>query len=322
MSDRSTTTNARPGGTGPLAGRSVARIGYGAMQLERHHDDPAVGVAVLRRALELGVDHIDTAQFYGNGFVNDLIRQAIPADSDVFIASKVGAAPDPDGPFPMRPAQQPAELRTAVEDNLRALGRDSIALVNLRRLEIGPGLAAHGDQIVDVDDQLAEMIALRDEGKIGAIGISAVTVDTIRRALPAGIACVQNPYSLLDRRFENALELCAAEQVSWVPYFPLGSAFPGIPKVTEAPEVIAASKAAGVSPAQIGLAWLLGHADNTLLIPGTGDIAHLETNLAVGGIELDAATTAALDAVGAATTTVPIAPPSWPGDADVTTGRS
>lgn len=314
MSDQSVSTRPRPGGNAVLAGHSVARIGYGAMQLEHLHADPAAGIELLERAIELGVDHVDTAQFYGNGFVNGLIGQVVPADSDVQVVSKVGAAPNPGGPFPLRPAQRPAELRSAVEDNLRSLGRDSIAVVNLRRLEVGPGLAAEGDQIVDVDDQLAELIAMRDEGKIGAIGMSAVTIETLRRALPAGIACVQNPYSLLDRRFEDVLELCRTENIAWVPYFPLGSGFPGIPKVTEDPAVVAAAVTSGATPAQVGLAWLLGHADHTLLIPGTGRIDHLETNLAIADIVLGADTVRALDAVGAETTTTPIEPPSWPAE--------
>ncbi|GAA4401654.1 aldo/keto reductase [Tsukamurella soli] len=285
------------------------------MQLERHRRDPAAGVAVLRRALELGVDHIDTADFYGAGFVNDLVRRAVPADDRTVIVSKVGAVADPGGPYPMRPAQRPAELRAAVEDNLRSLGRESIPVVNLRRLEIGPGLAAEGDQVVDLDDQLAEMVALRDEGKIDAIGLSAVTVETLRRALPAGIACVQNPYNLLDRRFEGALELARREGIAWVPFFPLGSAFPGFAKVTDQPAVTAVAAEIGVSAAQVGLAWLLGHAPGILLIPGTGSVAHLEANVAVGEVRLDERSTAALDAVGAATITAPITPPGWPAEA-------
>ncbi len=127
-------------------------------------------------------------------------------------------------------------------------------MVNLRRLEIGPGLAATGEQIVDVDDQMAEMVAMRDEGKIGEIGISAVRIETVRHLLPAGIACVQNPYSVLDRRFESLLDLCLEHEMAWVPYFPLGSAFPGIPKVGENPVVIDIARDLDVTPAQVGLA--------------------------------------------------------------------
>ncbi|MEU7784714.1 aldo/keto reductase [Amycolatopsis sp. NPDC049159] len=278
-----------------LAGHTVSRVGFGAMQLERLHEDRPAAVALLRRALDLGVGHIDTAEFYGNGFVNDVIREA--AGDDVLIATKVGADPDPGGPIPLRLAQRPEELRKSVEDNLRTLGTERVALVNLRRAELRPGLLAEGDQLVDVDDQLAVLTELRDEGKIGAIGLSSVGLDTFRRALPAGIACVQNAYSLVARDDEEMLRLCVAEDIAWVPFFPLGGAFPGLPKVTDEPAVQAAASALGVTPAQIGLAWLLHHAPNVHLIPGTASVAHLEANIAAGSVVLDAETLAALDAV-------------------------
>ncbi|SEC45540.1 Predicted oxidoreductase [Amycolatopsis tolypomycina] len=284
--------------TGPLAGRTVSRIGYGAMQLERLHDDPAAAVALLRRAVEPGVGHVDTAQFYGDGFVNGVIREAF-GSADVLIATKVGAVPDPGGPFPLRLAQRPEQLRAGVEDNLRALGLDRLPLVNLRRADRRPGLLAEGDQRVDLDDQLAVLTALRDEGKIGALGLSAVTLDVLRRALPAGIACVQNAYSLVGRDDEEMVELCVAEGIAWVPFFPLGGAFPGLPKVTDEPAVLAAARALGRTPAQVGLAWLLHRAPNVHLIPGTASVAHLEANLAAADIAFDAATLAALDAIPA-----------------------
>ncbi|WP_030659694.1 aldo/keto reductase [Streptomyces rimosus] len=287
----------RAGGPGRLAGRTVSRIGFGAMQLERLRDDRAAAVALLRRGVELGIDHIDTAQFYGHGFVNDVIREAIRPEDDVMVVSKVGADPDPDGPLPLRPAQRPEQLRAGVEDNLAALGLEQIPLVNLRRLDTGPGLRAEGDQVVGLDDQLATLTALRDEGKIGALGLSGVTSDGLRRALPAGIACVQNAYSLLTRDDEDLLRLCLAEDIAWVPFFPLGSAFAGLPKVTDEPAVIAAARDLAATPAQIGLAWLLHHAPNLLLIPGTADPGHLEANVDAGAITLDEASLAALDAV-------------------------
>ncbi|WP_410573826.1 aldo/keto reductase [Amycolatopsis sp. cmx-4-61] len=282
---------------GALAGRSVSRVGYGAMQLERLHDDRAAAVGLLRRAVELGVDHVDTAQFYGNGFVNGVIRDALGSGDDVVIATKVGADPDPGAPLPIRLAQRPEQLRASVEDNLRTLGLDRIPLVNLRRGDRLPGLVAEGDQRVPLDDQLAVLTALRDEGKIGALGLSAVTLDTLRHALPAGIACVQNAYSLVSRDDEELLGLCAAEGVAWVPFFPLGGAFPGVPKVTDEPAVQAVAQALGRTPEQIGLAWLLHHAPNVHLIPGTASAAHLEANLAVAGIALDDEALAALAAV-------------------------
>ncbi|MEV6443327.1 aldo/keto reductase [Amycolatopsis sp. NPDC051716] len=282
-----------------LAGRTVSRVGYGAMQLERLHDDRAAAVALLHRAVELGVDHVDTAQFYGNGFVNGVIRDVLRSGEDLLVATKVGADPDPGAPIPLRMAQRPEELRASVEDNLRALGVDRLALVNLRRADRRPGVLAEGEQLVDLDDQLAVLTALRDEGKIGAIGLSAVTLDVLRRALPAGIACVQNAYSLVGRADDDMLELCLAEGIAWVPFFPLGGDFPGMPKVTDEPAVRAAAQALGHSPAQIGLAWLLHRAPNVHLIPGTASAAHLEANLATSDIELDGETLAALDAIPA-----------------------
>ncbi|MFG2536418.1 aldo/keto reductase [Streptomyces sp. NPDC048511] len=287
----------RAGGPGRLAGRTVSRVGFGAMQLERLRGDRKAAVALLRRSVELGIDHIDTAQFYGHGFVNDVIREAIRPEDDVIVVSKVGADPEPDGPVPLRFAQRPEQLRVSVEDNLAALGLEQIPLVNLRRPDSGPGLRAEGDQIVALDDQLAVMTALRDEGKIGAIGLSSVTADGVRRALPAGIACVQNAYSLLTRDDEDTLRLCLAEDIAWVPYFPLGSAFEGLPKVSEEPAVIAAARDLAATPAQVGLAWLLHHAPNLLLIPGTADPGHLEENVDAGALTLDEATLAVLDAV-------------------------
>ncbi len=293
-------------GTARFAARTVSRIGYGALQLERLRDRRDEAVALLRRAVELGVDHVDTAEFYGFGFANDVIREALRPEDDVLVVTKVGADPDPGGPRPLRLAQRPEQLRASVEDNLRSLGVDRLEVVNLRRLDTGPGLRAEGDQVVDLDDQLAVMTALRDEGKIGAIGLSSVTPDGLRRALPAGVVCVQNSYSLVSREDEEVLRLCTAEGIAWVPFFPLGGSFPGLPKATDEPAVHAVAESLGVAPSQVGLAWLLHHAPNVLLIPGTADAAHLEANLAAGGITLDAAALAALDAVASRPGDVPI----------------
>ncbi|GAA2065016.1 aldo/keto reductase [Streptomyces albiaxialis] len=287
----------RPGGAGQLAHRTVSRIGFGAMQLERLQGDRPAAVKLLRRCIELGVDHIDTAQFYGHGFVNEAIREAVRSQDDVLVATKVGAEPDPEGPLPLRLAQRPEQLRAAVEDNLTTLKTEQLPLVNLRRTDTGPGLRAEGDQLVPLDDQLAELTALRDEGKIGALGLSSVSMDVLRHALPADITCVQNAYSLLSRDDEDLLRLCQEKGIAWVPYFPLGSAFDGIPKVTDEPAVTAAAHETDATPAQIGLAWLLHHAPNILLIPGTANPTHLETNMAAAEITLSPATLAALDAV-------------------------
>jgi len=283
-----------PGGSGSIGPHSVGRVGYGAMQLFETSLDNAT--AVLRRAIELGVNHIDTASFYGPGEVNRRIHAALaPYPDDLVIVSKVGARYTGDEPVPLAPAQKPADLRAAVEDDLSQLGLDQIPVVNLRRMDLGPGVQAEGDQIVDLDDQLAEMITLRDEGKIGAIGISSVPLEILQRALPAGIACVQNSYSLLDRSQEAMLDVCTAEGIAWVPYFPLGSAFPNRPRVTDNPAVVAVAAEVGATPAQVGLAWLLARYDGTLLIPGTSDPAHLAENIAAGSVRLPAASVEALD---------------------------
>jgi pyridoxine 4-dehydrogenase len=287
-----------PGGSASIGTHPVARAGYGAMQLFETPLDNAV--AVLRRAIELGVNHIDTASFYGPGEVNRRIHTALaPYPDDLVIVSKVGARHTGEGQIPLAAAQRPAELRAAVEDDLSQLGLEQVPVVNLRRMDLGPGVQLEGDQLVDLDDQLAEMIALRDEGKIGAIGISSVPLEILHRALPAGIACVQNPYSLLDRSQEAMLDVCTAEGIAWVPYFPLGSAFPGLPKATDNPVVIEIADELGVTPAQVGLAWLLAHAPTTLLIPGTRSIPHLEENIAAADVVLSADALARLDAITA-----------------------
>jgi aryl-alcohol dehydrogenase-like predicted oxidoreductase len=277
---------------GKLGDHDVLRVGFGAMQLE--HADPADAVKVLRRAVELGADHLDTAQFYGP--VNQLIRTALhPYAERLRIVTKVGAVTHPTERLVT--AQKPAQLRAQVEENLRTLDTEHLAVVNLRRADIPPGIIATGDQVVDLDGQLAELIALRDEGKIGGIGLSQVTLAQLRQALPAGIACVQNFYNVLTRDHEDVLTECAEHGIAWVPYCPLGSAFDRLPSVTDDPVVIAHAERLGITPAQAGLAWLLAHSPATLLIPGTRDLGHLADNVAAARIALDQEATTAFDAL-------------------------
>ena len=166
------------------------------------------------------------------------------------------------------PAQRPAELRAQVEANLAALGVERVGVVNLRRVDAAPGIIASGEQLVDLDDQLAELTALRAAGKIGGIGLSNVSAAQLRQARPAGIACVQNSYSVLDRAAEPVLDLCRAHAIAWVPFCPLGAGgVLGLPNVTADPAVTAIAAELGVTPAQVGLAWQLAHYDSTLLIP-------------------------------------------------------
>lgn len=296
MTMTSTSTESNPGGVGTLAGHPVGRIGYGSMQLERGSGENAV--AVLRRAVELGVNHLDTAEFYGNGLVNERIRAALhPYPENLVLVTKVGATSDP-GPgrqIPLRAAQRPAELRAEVEANLATLDIERVDVVNLRRMDVGPGVIAEGDQQIDFDDQLAEMAALRQEGKIGAIGLSHVSVDQVRRALPVGIVCVQNPFSLVDRTSDPVLDLCQQHDLAWVPFFPLGGALPGMPKVGEQPAVQAVAQRLGATPAQVGLAWHLTHTPHALLIPGTANMDHLHDNLAAGNITLETEVVATLE---------------------------
>jgi pyridoxine 4-dehydrogenase len=288
-----------PDATVDLGPYAVHRIGFGAMQLPgpgvmgppRDHDQ---AVAVLRRAVELGVDHIDTAQYYGPEVSNQLIREALhPYPDNLALVSKVGAVRDAKGAW--LPAEQPAELRAGVEDNLRTLGVERLAAVNLRLLDPIPGHTSP-----PFEDQLAEMVRMRDEGLIAGIGVSNVTLDQLDTAIRlAGVVCVQNPYSLLDRHHEDVLERCLAEGIAFVPFFPLGSAFPGMPKVTENPVVNELADRLGATAAQVGLAWLLHHADNILLIPGTSSVEHLEENLATASLPLTAEEMTELEAIGA-----------------------
>ena len=287
------TATRHPGGLGQLGQHRVARIGYGAMQRRGTVED---AITVLRRAVELGVNHIDTASFYADGEVNRTIRAALaPYPDDLVLVSKVGAAHIPGAAIPLTAAQQPRELRTAVETDLEQLGIDRVPVVNLRRMDLGPGVVAQGDQVVPLEDQLAEMTALRDEGKIGAIGISNVDLPMLEQALPAGIVCVQNAYNLLDRRREDMLAFCETNGIAWVPFFPLGSAFPGFPKVADNDVVRHIADEITCTPAQVGLAWLLAHSPGTLLIPGTSSVRHLEQNLDAGDITLSQDQLAALE---------------------------
>ncbi|MBO1753778.1 oxidoreductase [Allobranchiibius sp. CTAmp26] len=278
--------------TYPLAGHDVHRIGFGAMQLPgpgvmgppRDHDQ---AIAVLRRAVELGVDHIDTAQFYGPDVSNELIREALhPYGDDLVLVSKVGARRDTTGAW--LPALEPAQLKEDVEQNLRTLGAEQLGAVNLR-LHEDDGSVQDAEPQDELAAQLEAMKQLRDEGKIAGIGISTATLDQVRTAHESvGLVCVQNAFSYVDQSDAGVLDYCTEQGIAYVPYFPLGSAFPHLPKVTDDEQVKAVAQRLGVTPAQVGLAWLLRRAANVLLIPGTSSVAHLEDNIATGDVELAA----------------------------------
>ena len=269
-----------------LGGKPINRIGFGAMQLAGPGvfgapSDPEAARAVLRRAVELGVDHIDTSQYYGPDVVNELIRDALyPYPENLKLVTKVGGRRDNAGGW--LPALSPAELRAGVEDNLRTLRIERIDAVNLRLFD-------EHDSEGRLAEQLGALEDLRAEGKLDLIGISNASADTVRRALElVDIACVQNPYSVVNRAEEDELALCEERELAFVPFFPLGSAFAGGPQQLAADPVIAeVATRRQATPSQIALAWLLARSERILLIPGTSSIQHLEQNMAAGDVELD-----------------------------------
>ncbi len=278
----------------PLGARNVKRIGFGAMQLAGPGvfgppRDRAAALAVLRGAIEAGVNHIDTAQYYGPDIVNELIREALyPYPADLALVSKVGAARDHDGRW--TPALAPDQLRRGVLDNLRSLGVDRLDAVNLR---LTGGETAF-------DEQLDAMIAMRDEGHIAGIGLSSASRQQLVHAVQrTEIVCVQNPLNLVERSSMPVLRECEELGIAFVPFFPLGSAFGGVNRVLTHPDVVATAQRLGVSPAQVALAWILHLSPNTLLIPGTSSVAHLRDNLAAGDIRLDDEAVKVLDAIAA-----------------------
>ena len=269
-----------------LGPATVSRIGFGAMQLPGPGvfgppRDRDAAIAVLRRAAELGVDHIDTAQFYGPDVANELIRAALyPYPEDLALVSKVGARRDASGGV-LR-YDQPGQLRQGIEDNLRTLAVGHLAVVNLRLMD-----DARPDQ--RFDDQLAAMVKARDDGLIGGVGLSNASLGHLRHALAeTGIACVQNLMNLADRRSMPVLEECHARGIAFVPFFPLGSGFAARNPAVASPQVIHTAARLGRTPAQVALAWLLDLRPEVLLIPGTSSIRHLEENMAAANLALDA----------------------------------
>jgi pyridoxine 4-dehydrogenase len=271
-------------GTYLLAGHRVHRMGFGAMQLPGPRvfgppRDRQEALDVLRYAVEAGVNHIDTAQFYGPDVANELIHAALhPYPEELVLVSKVGARRDDTGGI--HEAQRPEQLREGVLANLASLHLDQVSVVNLRR---------HPEADVPFDEQVAAMVAMRDEGLIGAVGLSNVTTEQYQTAKAmTEVACVQNAYSLADRTDQPLLDACAADGVPYVPFFPLGSAFQLGKPVLTAPAVVETASRLGVTTAQVALAWLLRRSPNVLLIPGTSSLSHLRENLAAAELELDA----------------------------------
>jgi pyridoxine 4-dehydrogenase len=281
----------------PLGHFSVARIGFGAIQLPGPGAfgpprDRDTALAVLRRAVELGVNHIDTAQFYGPKVSNELIREALrPYPADLALVSKVGARRDDAGGWV--PLAGPADFRADIEANLRTLGVDQLAVVNLRLMD-----SDRPDE--RFDELLSVMIAASDEGLIGGIGLSNVTREHVLRAAEhTEIACVQDAFNPIDRSAAPVLDECTARGIAFVPFFSLRSPFAAPDQVLGHDVVQRAAARLGCSPAQIALAWALSVAPNVLLIPGTSSVQHLEENLAVADIQLDTETREQLNAIAA-----------------------
>jgi pyridoxine 4-dehydrogenase len=258
-------------------------VGYGAMQLPGPGvfgppRDRQQALDVLRYVVDAGVNHLDTAYYYGLGVANELIHEALhPYPDDLVLVSKVGARRDAGGG--LHDAQRPEELREGVLADLTSLELDQVPVVNLRR---------HAESDVPFDEQVAAMVDLRDEGLIGAIGLSNVTLEQYRSARKVTtIACVQNGYNLADRSDQRLFDSCAADAVPYVPFFPLGSAFAIENTVLTAPAVVTSATRLGITPAQVALAWLLQRSPNVLLIPGTSSLSHARENLAAAAVQLD-----------------------------------
>jgi pyridoxine 4-dehydrogenase len=275
----------------------VRRSGYGAMQLAgpfafgQPPDRPSA-IGVLRAAVAAGVDHIDTAQYYGPGVVNDLIREAIyPYPDGLAIVSKVAVRRDDSGA--VLPFDDPDQLRQGIEDNLRSLRVGQLAAVNLR-------LPGDGRVSARFDDQLAAMVAARDDGLIAGIGLSNISLEQLRHAVVGtDIACVQNLFHLADRSAAPLLEECLSRGIAFVPFCPLGWPRGQENPVLTSPVVARTAARLGATPAQVALQWLLQLAPNVLLIPGTGSVAHLRENLAAEGVTLDDEALRDLDRVSA-----------------------
>ena len=289
------TTGNLPGGTFTVDGLELTRVGYGAMQLAgpgvfgppKDHDK---AIAVLRTAVDLGIRHIDTSDFYGPHITNEIIREALaPYPDDLHIVTKVGARRDDTGGW--HPAQSPADLRDQVQDNLRNLGLDALDVVNMRAVDAGSPQSGHADSISEQFGALAE---LRDQGLIRHLGVSTVSADQLAEARGiAPVVCVQNMYNIAHREDDPLVELTAREGIAYVPYFPLGGFSP-----LQSDELEAIARQLGATPMAVALAWLLQRSPNILLIPGTSSVAHLRENVAGAGLELPPDAVARLDAVG------------------------
>jgi pyridoxine 4-dehydrogenase len=279
-------------GSFSLGHRTVNRLGYGAMRLAGPGvfgppKDRAGALAVLRTAVEAGVNHIDTSDFYGPHITNQLIREALsPYRDDLTIVTKIGARRDEQGGW--LPASTAPELTQAVHDNLRNLGVDVLDVVNLRVMfhAFGPSEGA-------IEEQVSVLAELQRQGLVRHIGLSNVTPAQVAEAMRlCTVVCVQNQYNLAHRQDDALVDELARQGIAYVPFFPLGGFSP-----LQSSRLSAIAQRLGATPLQVALAWLLKRSPNILLIPGTSSVAHLQQNLACARVDLSASVLAELDAV-------------------------
>lgn len=299
-----TTLDAAAAGTWQLGDRTVNRVGLGAMRLvgmpwDATPRDRARSVTVLRRAVELGVNHIDTAAFYFTPVrsANELISTALqPYEDDLTITTKVGPARTRSGEF--EEMARPDQLRGQVEENIRQLGRDHLDVVNLRW---GTRMAGEGRERESVAEHFGALAELREAGLIRNLGISNILPEQLTEAMTiAPVVCVQNQYGLTSRKDDALVTLCVEHGIAFVPFFSVGAAVPGASLQGSADdtgqaEVAAVAAAHGASPAQVRLAWTLHRGPHVLAIPGTGSPVHLEENIAAGALHLTDEDLALLD---------------------------
>jgi aryl-alcohol dehydrogenase-like predicted oxidoreductase len=285
-------TSDLPGGTYRVGDLDLTRVGYGAMQLAGPGvfgppKDRDAAIAVLREAVELGINHIDTSDFYGPHVTNHLIREALaPYPDDLHIVTKVGARRDEHGGWPH--ARTPDELRAQVHDNLRNLGLDALDVVNLR---LG---GVEGPEPGSLAPQFEALAELQQQGLIRHLGLSTINAEQLAEAQSiAPVVCVQNLYNIARREDDALVELTAQQGIAYVPYFPLGGFSP---LQSDALESVA--KRLEATPMTVALAWLLQRSPNILLIPGTSSVEHLRENVAGAGLELPEDAIAELDAIG------------------------
>ena len=282
-------------GTFQLGDRQVKRLGYGAMQLAGPGvfgppRDRDAALAVLRHAIDAGVDHIDTSDFYGPHVTNKIIREALsPYPDDLTIVTKIGARRGSDGAW--LPAFDADELARAVDDNLRNLGLDALDVVNLRIM-----FDAHGPAEGSIAAPLRTLVDLQRQGLVRHIGLSNVTATQVEEGRGfATIICVQNQYNLAHRDDDALIDSLAEAGIAYVPFFPLGGFNP-----LQSGTLSAVARDLSATPMQVALAWLLRRSPNILLIPGTSSVEHLRENMASGSLELGEDAMRRLDGIGVA----------------------